>query len=68
MPDPQSVTYRCDICDYQNTWTRDEVLQRGLKEVYLGDEYDRYSLPCKNPSIRPRCSGRFVVEVKRKEG
>ena len=66
MPDQNTITYACDVCGYANTWTRDEALQRGTKEVYRGDEEDRYSLPCKNP-VRPRCKGRYVVAIRRKE-
>jgi hypothetical protein len=68
MPKQDSVTYSCDVCGYANSWTRDEVLQRGEKIVWRDGkpEEDHYSLQCKNP-IRPRCSGRYVVAVERKE-
>ena len=66
MSDSESVTYICHICGYTNTWTRNEILQKGKKELYRGEEV-RYSLQCKNPSLRPSCEGRNVVALQSKD-
>lgn len=58
-----SVTYSCDLCGHQNTWSRDEILQRGKKVVFRGDGWEEYSLACQR-NIRPPCPGHHVVEVK----
>ena len=67
MTNAETITYTCEVCGYQNTWTRSEILQRGKKEVYRDMTINRYSLPCKNPTARPSCPGRHVVGVPREE-
>lgn len=65
MSQSDTITYTCPVCGYQNTWTRDQIVQRGTKQVFRGpDDKDRYSLACKNPAV-PACSGRYVVTVER---
>ena len=29
--------YVCPNCNYTNSWTRDEILQRGKEVIYRGD-------------------------------
>jgi hypothetical protein len=65
MSNQDTITYTCPQCGYGNAWTRAEILQRGRKEVYRGDDWERYTLPCKNK--RTACSGRHTVEIKRSE-
>jgi len=67
MPESTSVSYVCQICSYPNSWTRDEVLQRGEKLIYKDPvpTEDFFSLPCKNLTVRPRCTGRYIIAVKR---
>ena len=70
MSDTTSISYICQRCDYENVWSRDEILRAGERVLYLGaleDEMDIYSLPCKNPA-RPRCPGRHKVGMRREEG
>ena len=67
MTTNENITYTCSRCGYPNTWTRDEILKRGTKVVYRDPEMDRYSLPCKNPTLRPQCPERRVIDVPRKE-
>jgi hypothetical protein len=66
MANDQTITYTCDICGYVNVWTRDQIMQRGKKEIYRGGELEEYTLACKNPNLRPECSGRHKVGVPRK--
>ena len=66
MANENTITYICEICGYTNIWTRDQILQRGKKEIYRGNDLDEYILTCKNPNARPECTGRHKVGVPRK--
>ena len=67
MPNGDTVRYTCDVCSYVNIWTRDEIVQRGQKVIFRGDDDgDVYSLPCKNPQ-KPACSGRRRIQLDAKD-
>jgi hypothetical protein len=68
-----SITYVCQECGYQNIWTRDEIPQKGQRELFRDENVapgklaeDVYSLPCKNP-LSPRCTGRYKIALPRKK-
>jgi hypothetical protein len=67
MSDQDTVTYECDVCGFVNTWTRDEIVQRGEFVVYrdttnsTSTEEDYYSLKCRNPRLN--CPARMIVAV-----
>lgn len=64
MSDENTISYPCQECGYQNNWTRDQILQKGKKTTFLGEEdEDLYSLPCQNPRLD--CHGRRRIAVKR---
>lgn len=65
MSNTKTISYTCQECGYQNTWTRDQIVQKGRKQTLLGDDEDLYSLKCKNPQVD--CPGRMRVAVKREE-
>ncbi|MBA3944333.1 MAG: hypothetical protein H0X37_07190 [Herpetosiphonaceae bacterium] len=67
MSDATTVTYTCGACGWVNTWTRDEIVQRGDVVVYKAvpsAKEDRYSLKCRNPKFN--CPGHEIVAVERK--
>ena len=59
---PDSIQFTCLNCKYPNTFTRDEIVQRGKEELYLGNDEVRYSVRCKNPK---GCPQHTVVKIKR---
>ena len=61
-----SITYTCPNCGWVNTWTRDEIAHLKLAVVYR-DDYEEYSLPCKNPTLRPSCPARRTIAVPRQK-
>lgn len=61
------VTYVCPNCGYNNTWTRAEIAQLKQQVVYRDDE-EIYSLPCRNPHLRPACPEHYKVAVKKQKG
>jgi len=61
----ETVTFTCSNCGYVNTYTRDEVVRKKYVTVYR-DDYEEYSVPCKNPSLRPPCPHWEVIDVPRK--
>lgn len=67
MEEEGTIKYACEVCGYQNVWTRDRILQFGRKEIFRegASDADRYSLPCCNPAFA--CTGRRSVAVKRQE-
>lgn len=67
MTQVAQVTYDCDKCKWHNIWTRDEIVRRGVLDVYRSAKAneDHYSLPCKQQAFP--CDGRFVVAIERKE-
>jgi hypothetical protein len=64
MAEQETLQYTCDVCGYENLWTRDQIVQRGREEVYRAQNRNEvvYSLRCKNPK-RPPCEGRRLVGV-----
>jgi hypothetical protein len=57
-----SVSFTCPNCGWANTYTRDEVMHKRYRTVYR-DDYEEYSVPCKNPRIRPACPYHEVIAV-----
>lgn len=67
MADEEYVEYACPGCGFVNRWNRDEVLQRGKKNIFKSaakPREDFYTLPCKNPATKP-CPERYVVAIER---
>lgn len=66
--DGELLKYKCEKCRYPNEWTYSEIVQRGMRELFLNPspQYETYSLACKRPGI-PRCPGRYVTEVLKPE-
>jgi hypothetical protein len=60
------VTYVCPNCGYTNVWTRDEIARLKTQVVYRDDE-ELYSLPCRNPHLRPACPEYYTVAVKKQK-
>ncbi|ACL26530.1 hypothetical protein [Chloroflexus aggregans] len=60
----RTVQYTCLKCGYKNSWTRDEILQRGKEVIYRGEHEVIYSLRCKNPA---GCPQRMRIALKRVE-
>ena len=60
------ITYTCPNCGYSNTWTRDEIDQLKQQVVYRDDE-EIYSLPCRNPHLRPACPAYYKVDIAKKK-
>jgi hypothetical protein len=61
MANEETITYTCEVCGYRNIWTRDQIVQRGKREVYRDGTPEQYTLPCKNPNRHPACVGRRKV-------
>lgn len=61
----ETVTFTCPNCGWGNTYTRNEIVRKKYVTVYR-DDYEEYSVPCKNPNLRPACSHREVIAVPRK--
>lgn len=57
-----TVTFTCPNCGHVSTYTRAEVVRKKYVTVYR-DDYEEYSVPCKNPNIRPACPHREVIGV-----
>jgi hypothetical protein len=69
MTDQQSIEYSCPGCGFVNTWSRDEIAQRGRKRIFKttsARREDLYTLPCKNPET-PQCAEHYIVAVERVE-
>ena len=67
MSNADSITYTCRNCGWANTWTRDEIARLKFEVVYR-DDYEEYSLPCKNPTLRPPCPERRKIAISRQKG
>lgn len=63
MSHPDSITYECPKCKYQNVWRQAEIIQRGVEEIFRNNDHEIiYSVRCKNPA---GCDHRMRIAVPR---